>query len=101
MEGENVLGAEQSVASSSLLGESHTLIGTGIEAKKATDAKAEYQKNIDLIIKGNEEKEALVKVLKLVKALVLNFKGLLLKMRQAMKAMQELESLFNQQHLSF
>ncbi|KAK0510621.1 hypothetical protein JMJ35_007053 [Cladonia borealis] len=76
-------------------------IGMGIEADKAKKAKQAYKDAIDQIIKDNEDKANIVKVLELVRALVNNYNQLLPKMFKAMNAMQEVEALFKAQNLNF
>ncbi|KAI2467791.1 hypothetical protein F4781DRAFT_297508 [Annulohypoxylon bovei var. microspora] len=76
-------------------------IGAGIEADKAIKAKAKYDEMVALIIKDNNDKADLVKVLELVRALVNHFHHLLPKMQTALKAMRELQNLFNEQDLNF
>ncbi|KAH7007636.1 hypothetical protein EDB80DRAFT_718921 [Ilyonectria destructans] len=76
-------------------------IGSGVETDKAIKAKAKYDEMVTLITKDNQEKADLVKVLELVRALVNHFHLLLPKMQTALKAMKELQNLFNEQDLNF
>lgn len=76
-------------------------IGSGVETDKAIKAKAKYDEMVALITKDNQEKADLVKVLELVRALVNHFHALLPKMQTALKAMKELQNLFNEQDLNF
>jgi hypothetical protein len=76
-------------------------IGSGVETDKAIKAKNKYDEMVALITKDNEEKADLVRVLELVRALVSHFQSLLPKMKTALKAMSELQSLFNEQDLNF
>ena len=76
-------------------------IGSGIETDKAIKAKDEYDRLVALIVKDNQDKADLVKVLELVRALCNHLHALLPKMEAALKAMTELQALFNEQDLNF
>ncbi|KAH7140034.1 hypothetical protein B0J13DRAFT_639302 [Dactylonectria estremocensis] len=76
-------------------------IGTGVETDKAIKAKNKYDEMVALITKDNQDKADLVKVLELVRALVNHLHALLPKMQTALKAMKELQNLFNEQDLNF
>jgi hypothetical protein len=77
------------------------LIGSGVETDKAIKAKAKYDEMVALIIKDNQDKAELVKVLELVRALVNHLHELLPKMQTALKAMEELQNLFKEQDQNF
>ncbi|KAH6851070.1 hypothetical protein B0I37DRAFT_373119 [Chaetomium sp. MPI-CAGE-AT-0009] len=76
-------------------------IGSGIETDRAIKAKNKYDEMVALITKDRQDKADLVSVLELVRALVTHFQSLLPKMKTALKAMLELQSLFNEQDLNF
>jgi len=76
-------------------------IGSGVETDKAIKAKAKYDEMVALIIKDDQDKADLVKVLELVRALVNHFHALLPKMQTALKAMNELQNLFKEQDQNF
>lgn len=60
-----------------------------------------YLTAIRKLIKDSLEKATIVRVMELVNAMVLNYQDLQSKMAKALKAMEELESLFRDQHKNF
>lgn len=76
-------------------------IGTAVETDKAIKAKAEYNRLVDLISDDQAEKATNVRVLELVNALTMHLSDMLPKMKEALKAMVELQNLFNEQDRNF